>query len=99
MSQGAQRSHEVYRRELPGGGYVVIEVSPSRTLPGQRACHAEVLVERRIQPDRRGRAALLVAQADAPDLDKVLHELFPVAHSNIAIAIGCLERTRQPAQA
>ena len=96
MRKRLRPSHEVYHRQLPGGGYVAIEVSPSRTFLGQRSYHGEVVVERRNERERRaGHEAPIVAQADAPDLDQVFHDLFPVAHSNTAIAIGCLEHQRQ----
>lgn len=92
--------HELYRRSLPGGGYVAIEVVPSRTLLGQRTYHGDVVVERRAARDRRaGHDAPIVARTDAADLDTVFHELFPVAHSNTAIASGCLEQARPAARA
>jgi len=89
-------AEQVYQRRLPGGGFVAIEVTPVRTLLGQRRFHGEVIVERRIELERRsGHPAPSVASADAASLAAVLHELFPVAQSNTAVAIGVLTHTRE----
>src|SRR5262245_54932362 len=86
---------QVYQRKLPGGGYVAIEVTPVRTLFGQRRYHGEVIVERRVERERRdGHVAPAVARADGSSVAEVLHELFPVAQSNTAVAIGVLSHTR-----
>ena len=84
-------SERVYERQLPGGGFVAIEVTPTRNLLGQRKYHGQVVVERRIRLERRqGHAAPTVAEVDAPTISSVFHELFPVAQSNVAVAVRCL---------
>lgn len=96
MWNDAPPPEQVYRRQLPGGGYVAIEVTPTRSLLGQRSYHGDVVVERRIARERRaGHRPPTVAEADGPTISGVIHELFRVAHSNAAIAAGCLERKRQ----
>lgn len=92
---GRRDSERVYERQLPGGGFVAIEVTPVRNVFGRRKYHGEVIVERRILRDRRqGHAAPTVADADAATVATVFHELFPVAHSNVAVATCCLERSQ-----
>lgn len=84
-------SERVYERQLPGGGFVAIEVTPTRNLLGQRKYLGEVVVERRSQRERRqGHAAPTVAEVAAPTISSVFHELFPVAQSNAAVAARCI---------
>jgi len=84
-------SERVYERQLPGGGFVAIEVTPMRNLLGQRKYHGEVVVERRIQAERRqGHSAPTVAEVNATTISSVFHELFPVAQSNVAVAARCM---------
>lgn len=88
-------SQQIYFRQLPGGGFVAIEVSPVRTLLGQRRYRGEVVVERRIAIGRReGHPAPRIARAEAATVGTLFHELFPVAQSNAAVASGCLVLTR-----
>ena len=84
-------AERIYERQLPGGGFVAIEVTPVRNLLGKRKYHGQVVVERRIEQWRRpGHAPPAVAEADAATISSVFHELFPVAQSNVALATGCL---------
>lgn len=100
MRHDAPQPEQVYRRHLPGGGYVAIEVMPTRSLLGLRSYHGHVVVERRIELERRiGHRPLTVAEADSPTISGVIHELFAVAHSNTLIAARCLERKRQRVKA
>jgi hypothetical protein len=88
-------SEQIYRRPLPGGGFVTIEATPVRNLLGKRRYRGEVVVERRAASDRRvGHDAPVVACAEAPTIGTVFHELFPVAHSNIALATKCQAAAR-----
>lgn len=99
MARSQRQSERVYFRHLPGGGYVSIEVTEDRTLLGKRRLRGELVVERRIDPERReGHVAPSIAQADAFTLASILHKLFPIAQSNTAIAEGCLAR-RSPRRA
>jgi hypothetical protein len=62
-----------------------------RSLLGQRKYHGEIIVERRIEQARRkGHSAPVVATADSATIGAVFHELFTVAHSNVAVAGRCL---------
>lgn len=88
-------SEQIYLRQLPGGGFVAIDVSPVRTLLGQRKYRGEVVVERRAERYRReGHPAPVVASAEGPSIASVFYKLFPVAQSNTAVATHCLAKQR-----
>jgi hypothetical protein len=80
-------SEQIYRRQLPGSGFVTIEARRVWTLLGQRRYRGEVRVERREDPNRRsGHVAPVIASAEGAMIGSVLHDLLPVAQSNVAIA-------------
>lgn len=88
-------STRAFTRELPGGGYVAIEVTTTTKPDGAPACHGEVLVERRAVLDRReGHAMPVIAEATADDAAGVLDALFPIATSNALVARRLLNRGR-----
>jgi hypothetical protein len=87
----ARNSEQIYRRPLPGGGFVTIEATPVHNLLGKRRYRGDVVVERRTGSDRRiGHDAPIVACAEAQTIATIFHELFPVAQSNAALATKCL---------
>lgn len=95
MTVDRHASEQLYRRQLPGGGFVAIEIKPVRTLLGHRRFHGEVIVEQRIERERRnGHVAPTVAVAEGETISAVFQELFPVAHSNAAVANHVLKRRR-----
>lgn len=80
----------VYRRDLPGGGFVVIDVvreaSPRRT---------RVSVERRAIADRRdGHEPIVIAEADGDERSPSFTDLYRIAADNAAIARALMEKTR-----
>jgi hypothetical protein len=76
-----------YRRELPGGGYVAIEVERERELARTR-----VSVERHAVDERRdGRVPVVIAEADGDDRSPEFAVLFRLAGDNAAIARVLLE--------
>lgn len=78
----------LYSRELPGGGYVAIEVLDSEG-PTHRA---RLSVERRSDPQRRvGHYPPVIAEANGPSRAGVFTELFRIASDNVAIARGIME--------
>jgi hypothetical protein len=80
----------VYRRELPGGGYVAIEVE--RELPLART---RVSVERRAIPDRReGHKPIVIAEADGDERSPSFNELYRIAADNAAIARALIAMDR-----
>ncbi len=76
----------VYRRELPGGGYVAIDVRREREVP--RTC---VSVERRAKHDRRpGHKPVVIAEAEGDDRSPAFQDLYRLAADNAAIARAIL---------
>lgn len=91
-----RESEQVYRRSLPGGGFVAIEVAPTRTILGRTRYHGEIVVERRSRLDRRvGHDAPVIARSSAVSIGTVFDDLFPVAQSNVSIAAKCLKRQNE----
>jgi hypothetical protein len=77
----------VYRRELPGGGYVAINVDGERGLARSRVC-----VERRARDARRdGHAPVVIAEADGDDRSAAFGDLYRLAADNAAIARALLQ--------
>jgi hypothetical protein len=77
----------VYRRELPGGGYVAIDVR--RESAAARTC---VSVERRAKHERRpGHKPVVIAQADGDERSPAFADLYRMASDNVAIARAMLE--------
>jgi hypothetical protein len=81
-----------YTRELPGGGFVVIEGLPS----AGRLVRARVVVERRADRQRRpGHVPPVIAEAEGATRDVVLEELRRVASDNVAVASAIRRRGRR----
>lgn len=84
--QGRSRS-QVFRRELPGGGYVVIGVErPTGDRPVPRTC---VWVERRTSDGRQGDAPM-IGSADGDEKSAAFTEMYRLAADNAAVARGLL---------
>ena len=83
----SNESPSVYRRDLPGGGYVAIEVRRERELA--RTC---VSVERRAVVDRReGHKPVVIAEADGDERSASFTDLYRIAADNAAIARALLQ--------
>jgi hypothetical protein len=92
-----RRAHEgvrgtpLYRRQMPGGGYVEVELdaSPGGTAPEERGTpvRGRVVMERRSDPGRRsGHQAPVVAELAGDDRDELMADLFRLARDNAALA-------------
>jgi hypothetical protein len=80
-------SGSIYQRELPGGGYVKIDVVREAKLP--RTC---VFVERRAKHERRpGHQPVIIAEADGDERSPAFGDLYRMATDNAAIARRMLE--------
>ena len=89
----SDESASVYRRDLPGGGYVAINVD--------RACaiaRTRVSVERRAAADREVRPPVVIAEADGDERSPAFTDLYRIAADNAAIARALL-RIVGPARA
>jgi hypothetical protein len=77
----------VYRRELPGGGYVAIDVRR-----GREVARTSVSVERRAIHERRdGHVPVVIAEAEGDDRSPGFAELYRLAADNAAIARALLQ--------
>jgi hypothetical protein len=88
MEQSLQdNTASVYRRELPGGGYVAIDIR--RAAEVARTC---VSVERRSKDERRdGHRPVVIAEVDGDERSPGFAELYRIAADNAAIARALLE--------
>ena len=78
----------LYRRTLPGGGFVNVELEPP-TIAGVHRAH--VAVERRSDPVRRdGHTPPVVASAEDGTRQGVFAKLLAIAADNVAVARALL---------
>jgi hypothetical protein len=90
MDQPARNDVPVYRRELPGGGYVAIDVQREAPLARTR-----VSVERRAIADRReGHQPIVIAEADGDERSPSFTDLYRIAADNAAIARALMAKRR-----
>jgi hypothetical protein len=99
----SQSCDTLYRRPMPGGGYVEVELDAARASgdePGKRPHRGRVVMERRVDPGRRyGHRAPVIAELAGDDRDELMSELFRLAQDNAALARSLLrlQATRQRA--
>jgi hypothetical protein len=75
----------VYRRELPGGGYVLIQVDDSAS--DHASTRTRVWVERRALSQRRnGHNPVIIAEVDGDERSSAFADLYRMACDNAAIA-------------
>jgi hypothetical protein len=89
-ARDAPREPPLYRRPMPGGGYVEVELdAPAADLSRRlgRMFHGRIIMERRADPSRRyGHQAPVVAELTGDDRDELMAELFRLARDNCALA-------------
>lgn len=89
---GERRAVErLFHRDLPGGGYVAIEVTPAHATSERRV---RVVVERRSDRQRRQGHAPPVIIEEAWTPTRGVGDLYRVACDNVAIARGLLRLQR-----
>jgi len=100
----AQWGDTLYRRPMPGGGYVEVELDVVRMTaegaPGRQQHRGRVVMERRADPGRRyGHRAPVIMELAGDDRDELTSELFRLAQDNVALAQSLLrlQATRQRA--
>jgi hypothetical protein len=72
----------LYTRQLPGGGYVVIEATRSDSEVSLR-----LYVERRVDPKRRsGHQPPIVAVVSGVDRERAVRQLVRIAENNVEVA-------------
>jgi hypothetical protein len=85
----------LYRRPMPGGGYVEVELYGDAGLANgestPRSHRGRVVMERRADPGRRdGHQAPVLAELTGDDRDELMSELFRLAQDNAALARSLL---------
>jgi hypothetical protein len=85
------RDSPLYRRPMPGGGYVEVELDLPRSDAESGGAHGPVhgrlVMERRADPGRRyGHQAPVVAELSGDDRDELMADLFRLARDNAALA-------------
>ena len=79
----------LYSRELPSGGFVLIEADSAEG----GLHHAFLAVERRSDPSRRaGHEPPVIAEARGTSRQIVFRELYAIARDNVAISRALLRR-------
>jgi hypothetical protein len=81
-----------YARDLPGGGFVAIDIERDRTWLGARRFHGTLAVERRANPNRRDGPLPVIGEAFGRTAESVLQQLLPTAQSNCAIGTALLRQ-------
>ena len=82
------RPRVLYRRELPGGGFVDVQEEPDVDGPVHRG---QIAVERRSDPSRRdGHEPPVIATAEGNSTHSVFRQLLEIASDNVAIARALL---------
>ena len=84
------RVGRLYWRELPGGGFVALDIVPLS--PGDGFI-GMIIVERRAEAARReGSSPPVIAEACGRTTEGLLHRLLPIARSNPAIGSALLRQ-------
>jgi hypothetical protein len=79
----------LYERELPGGGFVAIEVADRG--PDEPRCEGRISVERRVERERReGHNPPVIFQLQGDSSRTVFNELYRIAADNVAVARAIL---------
>jgi hypothetical protein len=94
MSTATSTPERVYYRDLPGGGFVAIDVNLDARWLRRRRYRGALIAERRAPP-RAAAAAPVLAEATGNSVDAVVQQLFPAAQSNLAIGAAFLRRQRR----
>ena len=102
QQQGADRGARegppgatLYRRTMPGGGYVEVELDAPSADTGSAAARlrGRIIMERRADPGRRyGHRAPTVAELSGDDRDELMADLFRLACDNAALARSLMRR-------
>jgi len=86
------KTQRAYTRELPGGGFVAIDVTPVTSLLHGRRFHGTLTVERRSNWRRDGHTPPVIGHASGSSVEAVVRQLLPAAESNPAIGTALLHR-------
>jgi hypothetical protein len=77
----------LYERELPGGGFVAIEIADA----APQRCSGRISVERRVERERReGHEPPVIVSIEGDSRRTVFNELYRIAADNVAVARAIL---------
>ena len=91
MPRNTESSH-AFHRELPGGGFVTIEVTARRRMWRDHVYDGRVVVERRANQRREGHEPPVIATASGACAKAVVEQLLPAAQNNAAIGAALLRK-------
>ena len=83
-------TQRAYFRELPGRGFVAIDVTPATSLFRRRHYRGSLIVERRAESRRVGHAPPVIAEASGESVESVIQQLLPAAECNPVIGAALL---------
>jgi hypothetical protein len=84
------KSRRTYKRGLPAGGFVAIDVVQTRSIWRGRLYEGKLVVERRSTCRRQGHTPPVVGQAWGRTVEEVVQQLLPAAQYNPAIGAAIL---------
>ena len=82
--------HRAYKRALPAGGFVAIDVVQTRSFWRGRMYEGKLVVERRSKSRRQGHVPPVVGQTWGRTVEEVVQQLLPSAQYNPAIGAAIL---------
>jgi hypothetical protein len=92
MTRKSAKTQRPYTRELPGGGFVAIDVTAAGSLFHRRHYHGTLMVERRAGWRREGHSPPVIAEASGSTVESVVQQLLPAAEWNPAIGAALMHR-------
>jgi hypothetical protein len=84
------KPRRTYKRGLPAGGFVAIDVVQTRSIWRGRLYEGKLVVERRSTSRRKGHTPPVVGQAWGRTVEEVVQQLLPAAQYNPAIGAAIL---------
>lgn len=83
-------TQRAYVRELPGGGFVAIDVEPVSSLFHRQRYHGTLTVERRASCRGEGHSPPVIGEASGRSIEAVVRQLLPAAEYNPSIGAALL---------
>lgn len=83
-------TQRAYLRELPGAGFVAIDVESVSSLFRRPRYHGKLTVERRANWRREGHSPPVIAEASGRSIEAVVQQLLPAAEYNPSIGAALL---------
>jgi hypothetical protein len=90
-----EKTRPVYLRQLPGQGFVAIEVAVEFSFLHGHQYRGSLVIERRAPWRRPGHRPPIIAEANGKSIEAVIQQLLPIAECNPAIGAAVLRMKRQ----